>query len=675
MSPDDASQLAALNFSLTPLRGKIPTLPKWQAQPPPSPELVRQWAAMGNLGVRTGTPSGVVVVDAEAKAEQDEAARAVVLKLPPTWTVNTGGGGRHYYFRAPATTRIGNSVGKLAPYVDIRGEGGQVVAVGSVHPVTGAVYEWAPGLGPTAISLATLPGWVVEACTAKPEPKQRSVAAATSNGHSLYAHAALKGECSVVASAPEGVRNDTLNRAAFKLGTLVGAGELDESEVVAALMDSTGLSEREAATTIRSGIAAGRAKPRAPRAAKPSIVDDTRSAITSSKPGAFQTWHSLGLTLNHNGGAHENVANAMTVLEQHAAVVGHFWYDELHYRIKTDWNGSERVIQPEDYVYLSQWFSKSVGMNKIASHTIKDAVLGVAMTHRRHEVREWLEGLKWDGVDRLGTFMVDGFGAEPSELMQRVGQCWLTAMVARAYKPGCKVDNVPVFEGSQGRMKSTAMEILGGKWHTESHESVMSKDFFQSMYGHWLIEIAEMDTFSRAEVPKVKGIITCRRDNFRATYAPFSEVHPRQCVFVCTTNKDDWQRDETGGRRWWPVRCGKIEKTWITEHRDQLFAEAVRRFKAHMDWWEVPIAEAMAAQEERRPEDTWKEQIMSWVERHRPAADYLTMREILTDAVGIPISEQQQTDMNRAGKALSDLGYKSAPTHLNGVSVRIWIKK
>ena len=253
-----------LGWSFTPLAGKRPTLKGWQQRPRETLEEALAWAERQNVGLRTGQASGIVVIDVDPEGD------VAHLALPPTITVNTGRpGAQHFYFRSAVP--VGNSVGKLADHVDVRGDGGQVVYPGSVHPDTGQRYEWADGRAPWHVEIADLPSHVIDLLRAsdKPErpapktPRTPTEAPDTKTNH--YATMAMKLELAAVCSAGNGTRNETLNKAAFSLGTLIGGGYLDRAEVEAALRgaaESVGLTGREAVATIRSGIEAGIRKPR-----------------------------------------------------------------------------------------------------------------------------------------------------------------------------------------------------------------------------------------------------------------------------------------------------------------------------------------------------------------------------------------------------------------------------
>ncbi|HUT58123.1 MAG TPA: phage/plasmid primase, P4 family, partial [Phycisphaerae bacterium] len=261
-------------WSFTRLKGKRPILKDWQQGPQETLERALAWAQKGNVGLRTGQASGVVVIDVDPGADVSG------LDLPPTVKVNTGRPGAfHLYFRC--TRAIGNSAGKLGQHVDVRGDGGQVVYPGSVHPETGRRYEWAMGLAPWEVEVAELPqhilhrlnGHDVAADAAHVGPTRPRAA-----GGERYAKAALEGELNALRAATEGNRNETLNTAAFNLGTLVGGGHLNRQEVEQALQpaaEAVGLEPEEVKATVRSGLEAGIRQPRdIPDRRPPTAVPD-----------------------------------------------------------------------------------------------------------------------------------------------------------------------------------------------------------------------------------------------------------------------------------------------------------------------------------------------------------------------------------------------------------------
>ena len=366
-----------------------------------------------------------------------------------------------------------------------------------------------------------------------------------------------------------------------------------------------------------------------------------------------------------------NLDNVVRVIENDPTLRGHIWYDEFLDAIVSDWQGPARQWRDSDDVLLQLYVQRHVGLNKIGVATVHDAALVAAFRNVRNECREWLESLEWDQTARLEFMLHEAFGAEQSEYMQAVGKCWFISMVARVMDPGCKVDTVPVLEGAQGVGKSSALKIIGGKWFAECHESVLTKDWYGVLDGHMLVEISEMHSFTRGEVERVKGLISCQVDRYRKAYGRNTEDHPRQSVLVCTTNRDDWQRDDTGARRFWPVLCGAIDQGWLTTNRENLFAEAMHLYRNGVAWWHVNEAEHDNQTEQRRDSDAWEHTIEGWLH----GRDKTTTSEILSSCLNIEIAKQEVMYQRRVARAMRALRYTQKVLKENGVNKRTWLKR
>lgn len=397
----------------------------------------------------------------------------------------------------------------------------------------------------------------------------------------------------------------------------------------------------------------------------PNKPDDVQSLLTK--------WGKLGLELNGNGLPSPNLNNATYILSNDPMFSGQIWFDEFLGRVLTTWNRSGDVQEwtDADDIKLTLTMQRVFGIGRMAVATVRDAVTAVAMANRRNEVRDWLESISWDGRSRLSDLIPVAFGSVRNPYTEAVGRCWLVSMVARVLEPGCKVDTMPVFEGVQGIRKSTAMqELVGKRWFAESSESPTSKDFFQVLQGKWLVEISEMDAFSRSEVNTIKRVITCRVDRYRAPYGRRAEDHPRMSVFAGTTNKDDWNRDETGARRFWPVSCTGVDIGWIQENRTQLFAEALTLFRLGRPWWDVPDEDAMREQENRRDTDEWEPVIEHWLRGNSTT----TAGDVLAGALDMKAEKWTKADQMRVGKCLRAIGWKRIVAWEGGSAVRKWVR-
>ena len=405
----------------------------------------------------------------------------------------------------------------------------------------------------------------------------------------------------------------------------------------------------------------------APQRGKP---HDGKGAIEVApepgQPRSAAMWHQ-DLQLDGNGNKpYETEANLMRIMTGHDAFAGKFWLDEFSQMLMFGNAPLERVDAINVMIFLQQ----NLAFHKISLQSIERAALAVGNLHKRHPVREWLTGLRWDGQPRLATLMADAFGTPQDAYTAAVGRCWLVSMVARIFEPGCQADYMPVFEGSQGVFKSTAMRILGGQWFMESHCDPIHdrKEFLQGLQGHWLIEIPEMHTISGRGngIEKIKGIITNRVDEYREPYGVRVRPYPRQCVFAGTTNHDQWNPDATGGRRFWPIACGQIERGYLRDMREQLFAEAVSEYKRTGDWYSVPTDMAQAEQEARRERDAWEDVFMQWIGSRQE----VTVTEVLQDCLHIEVGHWKQNDQNRVARVLRSNGWKKMQVRHGGA--RTW---
>ncbi|HZT69428.1 MAG TPA: VapE domain-containing protein [Terriglobia bacterium] len=285
------------------------------------------------------------------------------------------------------------------------------------------------------------------------------------------------------------------------------------------------------------------------------------------------------------------------------------------------------------------------------------AVQTTARDHPFHPVRTYLKGLRWDGVVRLDRWLSNYLGAEDTTYSRAVGSRWMISAVARIFRPGAKADCCLILEGPQGIRKSTALRTLAGDYFTDELADLGSKDAAMQTRGVWIIELSELDSLSSSDVARIKAFMSRTTDRFRPPYGMRLVESSRQCVFAGTVNHSTYLRDETGGRRFWPITCGRIAIDELACDRDQLWAEAKLRFDSGAPWWlETAELVQMASDQqiERYEGDPWEEVIAPWIEVQAS----VSISEVLEKCLQKPQGLWTQTDKNRAARCLRALGWE-----------------
>ena len=637
--------------------GKHPRTPKGCLDATTDAEQVRAWWLKwpdANVGIATG--GGLVVIDVDDRdggADSLVDLRRTLGEMPDTIEALTGGGGRHIYLATPAGVEVRNSASALAPGIDVRGEGGYVVAPPSVHP-SGRPYQWEASSRPGEVDVQPAPdAWL--AAIAK-RPKLRMIPGA-------------KGE-----PFPEGKRNDSLYRRACSMR----ASGFDRDAILAAILSENDarcvppLDPAEVKAIAESAcrhpeglspeFAAKREEALARRAAVP--VDN----VTNESGDWFND-----LYRTPKGAVKNTFANLCSIL-RNAPEYATLRFNEMAVTPEVD--GAQ--MTDAQLGLVREAIERKYGFSPGAD-ALSQAIVAVSSERAHHPVREYLDGLVWDKLPRLDTICQRIIHAEATPINVTVVRAWFIAAVARAMKPGCKVDTALVFVGPQGCFKSTFFRVLAGRYFSDTAVDIESKDAMMQINGAWIYELGELDhVTSRAHAGRLKAFVTSQIDKYRPPFARAVLPQPRSNVIVGSTNEDQFLNDPTGDRRFHCVRInGRVDIEALTEERDQLWAEAVVAYNGGEAWWLTQEAEAALrdSSEAFRVVDPWENAVATWLEVPKlDGAKAITSQRILVDVLGMRLQDVDQKASNRLAAIMRRLGWRNRVARVEGGSriARVW---
>jgi predicted P-loop ATPase len=306
----------------------------------------------------------------------------------------------------------------------------------------------------------------------------------------------------------------------------------------------------------------------------------------------------------------------------------------LVWRSAPPWNPFERVqftngrpFTDADAANLRNYFQKHWKVN--APKALEDALTSVSDANAFNPVREYLDSLSWDGVERLDTLLVRYMRAQDTPFTRAATRKWFTGAVKRIYEPGCKFDSMLVLIGEQGVGKSRLPLIMSKGWFTDSLPSMSGdKSSFEALSGKWIVEVAELAAAKKSEQESIKNFVSKQTDSYRQAYAHYTQDYPRQCVFFGTTNDPEPLHDPTGARRFWTIEVEGFERgvlTGLEEERDQLWAEAKQRYHDGETLWlddDEVNAEAVALQDHYTVHDEMEASILEYLDRRLPGNWY-----------------------------------------------------
>ena len=369
-------------------------------------------------------------------------------------------------------------------------------------------------------------------------------------------------------------------------------------------------------------------------------------------------WDKLGLVLTSSGNPVANIDNVIRVFSGLPDMRNSIYYDNFFKRIFINGELLTDEMEYEITVYLQG----NIGLSQVKDTTISKAIRLYAKRNQRNEPQEWIKSLVWDRKQRIDTFLHECVGCKNNEYTQAVSRNFMLSMIARIMSPGCKCDTMIILEGKQGKKKSTFLRsLVGDRYFTEATESIHSNNFYQCLDGKILIEFAELAAWKRADIFKLKQMLSNQNDTYRAPYARNAADHLRSSIFAGTTNEDEYLEDLTGGRRFWPIATNEINISKTRDIREQLFAEAYSIYMSETPefdedrtvsaWWEMPES-AFEEQENRRNVDPWEADIREYIISHSK----FTMKDIMESCLKIEKSKKTKYETMRIGRILAYIG-------------------
>lgn len=389
-------------------------------------------------------------------------------------------------------------------------------------------------------------------------------------------------------------------------------------------------------------------------------------------------------------GPKSTLFNACVLFDHHPRLQGCLAYEERKGEVVVvhdlPWRKGSAggVWEEHDATEGVIWIGDEVGYSATKSD-VHEAAITAAKRVTYDAFKRYLDGLTWDGVQRVATWLCMYAGAQDTPFHRAAGERWLVSAVARTYQPGAKVDTCLVLEGPQGAKKSTLLNVLAGDKHFLDHlPDIDSKDGQMQLHGPVIIELAEMTSFGKKDVEKIKSFMSTRIDHYRRPYERVTSATPRRCIFAGTLNPDGtgYLRDSTGARRFWCVEVGACNPEALSGVRDQVWAEARDLYLAGEPWW-LTDAEDSAAREvsdQRREVDSWETIIGDVLERPAHPAEGMPRHGTVQMGTGVTTgaggrvmtvttsallsamgdSRQDRASQSRVGRIMRRLGWEKA---------------
>jgi len=617
------------------------------------------WMADGfNVGVRLQPNQLVIDVDPRnfgGKDRLSELCKTFGIRVEDYPYVRSGGGGTHIYMAKSSELQIRKTL-RAFPGIDFMTSGSHLVAAGSVHPETGRHY-FAEDLFGELLHPPSAPESLLKALARTANSKSTGNISSGRLGELLAVlqptnFGQYDDWLRLMMACHHATRGDGLEE--FVAWSVLDPRYAGDAETIRAKWGSLSFDRANqvtGATLFKAVVDAGH----------PELV-----AGIARVPAEHDFGQLLDITdvrdlkLGRDGRPAATLTNCLKVLEH--AKFG-FAYDELarRYLLRAEslpWSiDIGRELNDELIRVIRHYLIESAGI-EFSKDNVVEGCLTLARQSPFNPVVDYLASLRWDRTPRVDEWLVRYLGADDTEYVRAIGRLALLAAVRRARKPGCKFDNVLILEGTQGTGKSSALRLLGGEWFSDAELGrVDSKEAALVLQGVWIHELGELTAMGRGEVENLKAFVSRCEDRFRTPFDRMAHTDPRRCVFIGTTNAGTYLFDQTGNRRFWPVKTGVIDLPALASDRDQLWAEASEAEAAGETISLAPHLWTMAAEAQaaRLATDPWRDDLILWLDGYRREFDgehwkttrtepveRIHSRDLLMDALHIDTSRQNQ---------------------------------
>lgn len=732
---DEARRYYGMGFSVLWLmpRSKRPISKGWTKGPrEPWGELEKKYRKGFNLGVRLGSTSKIgnnylAVIDCDVKSSdpkhQDgmrEALNRIFPRLENHASIvfsGRGNGSRHLYvvtkepiseMRLARGNATINKDSRIPTWeIVLMGENRQVVLPPSIHPDTGKEYIW--DLAPWGKTFPLIETSHLKSLTRKIRTASIFLDLKPFKTVSVSIERLSQ---DTIQKIKEGKDVEDRSAALLSVTTDMVHHDYSDDEILTALTDRTnflGQVAYEHAHTESRAVAAEwilkytLKKVRDESRDFTPFMEEIDETPLSEKEAEIQfkelcpvplDWRTLLVrTKDGKGPPISTVRNVVLILSNvcseklflHNAFSG----SEI-YGGKPPWRGEkDQELTDSDLTEIKCYLSKHYRFEP-STDKLNEAVCKIARDNSFHPVRDYLATLEWDGVPRIDNWITTYLGADgPEEYLKAVSRKVLCAMIARVMHPGIKFDHVLILEGGQGIGKSTSIRNLAGsEWFSDAHINIADKDAVLALRSIWVLELGELSGMRKADVDHFKEFVTRTADRIRVPYGRRTESFPRQCIFIGSTNNTEFLKDDTGNRRFWPVRVGKCNFQKLKEDRDQLLAEAKFAWELKEPLYiEDPIAAAQAIEQQRSKmeHDMLEDEILEFIESQKVLPSVsgfdpngFQMQPLFDSIKGVPSLKNVRADVwhqKRVGSCLRKLGYEKRDKRVHGNVLKFWYKK